>query len=195
MNKATAVAGSVLVLASAVAAIVGHVDRKPAVDYVHPTIRSSADQTITPTARPQSSPIPPADARTCKVVRVVDGDTFHALCADLDITVRVIGIDTPETKDPRKKVQCYGPEASARAHELLDGKIVHLVDDPTQDETDRYGRSLAYAVVDGTDFGLAMIRGGYAREYSYDDMYERRGTYQREQRLAEARKTGLWAAC
>jgi micrococcal nuclease len=74
------------------------------------------------------------------VVRVVDGDT---VVIAPDTTVRLIGIDTPETVDPRKPVQCFGREASAYAHLLLDGRSVSLEYDPTQGRLDRYGRTLA----------------------------------------------------
>ncbi|NUU18287.1 hypothetical protein HP550_13605 [Cellulomonas humilata] len=59
-------------------------------------------------------------------------------------SVRLVGIDTPETKDPRKPVQCFGDQASARAHELLDDQRVWLEFDPTQGREVRYGRLLAY---------------------------------------------------
>ena len=66
------------------------------------------------------------------VLRVIDGDTFIVQIAGVTDYVRIIGVDTPETKDPRKPVQCFGPEASAKAKELLLGKKIRLETDPTQ---------------------------------------------------------------
>lgn len=74
-----------------------------------------------------------------KVVRVIDGDTIEIEGGD---RVRYIGIDTPETVDPRKPVQCYGQEASNKNKELVEGKTVELEKDVS--ETDKYGRLLRY---------------------------------------------------
>ncbi len=84
-----------------------------------------------------------------RVVRIVDGDTFYAapVHGDRQIEVRVLGIDTPETKKPGTPVQCGGPEATAYAKRVLSGQIVTLVNDPSQDRLDRYGRTLAYPVL------------------------------------------------
>ena len=61
------------------------------------------------------------------VIRVVDGDTVDVQFEDgRTERIRLIGIDTPEVVDPRRPVQCFGREASAHAHELLDGQTVSL---------------------------------------------------------------------
>src|SRR5262249_34233996 len=91
-------------------------------------------------AAPASAPI--------TVVHVVDCDALLAAFADGHAeTVRVLGIDTPETVDPRKPVQCFGPEASAYAKAHLSGRAIRLEFDVEQ--RDIYGRLLAYVVVDG----------------------------------------------
>src|SRR5262245_41751000 len=74
-----------------------------------------------------------------KVVRVIDGDTIEAGGGD----VRLIGVDTPETVKPGTPVQCYGPQASAFTHRLLEGRTVRLVFGV--ERRDVYGRRLAYA--------------------------------------------------
>ena len=85
-----------------------------------------------------------------RVDRVVDGDTLKVRLADgRRQRVRLIGIDTPETKKPDTPVQCGGPQATAAMRRLvLDrsgrGLGVVLVRDPTQDAQDRFGRRLAY---------------------------------------------------
>ena len=79
----------------------------------------------------------PENERIYKVVKVVDGDT---IAIEGGITIRYIGIDTPETVDPRKPVQCYGVEASAKNRELVEGKEIRLEKDVS--EYDKYKRTL-----------------------------------------------------
>jgi micrococcal nuclease len=169
-----------------------------------PAPAPTAQGTVAPAAkpgsnRPTSQPGTPVVTKAlfgdCKVTRVVDGDTFHALCADVDTMVRVIGIDTPETVAPGKPVGCFGPEASDRAKDMLEGHSVRLYGDPTQDTLDRYGRRLAYVQVGGRDFGMEMIRAGYAREYSYNKRYLNRAQYIKAGRVAGALQLGLWGVC
>jgi len=129
------------------------------------------------------------------VTRVVDGDTIDvALDSGRIERVRLIGIDTPETVDPRKPVQCFGQEASAHAKELLDGQTVFVELDSSQGDRDRYGRLLAYiSLNDGRDFGEAMIADGFAHEYTYDLPYVRQDAYRAAQDRAIAAQAGLWS--
>ena len=78
------------------------------------------------------------------VTKVVDGDTLAIDMNDKTVTLRLIGIDTPETVDPRKPIECFGVEASNKAKELLAGEFVRIEQDPTQSEFDKYGRLLVY---------------------------------------------------
>ncbi len=130
------------------------------------------------------------------VTRVVDGDTIVVHVGGRDERVRLIGIDTPETVDPRKPVQCFGKEASAHTHELLPpGTVVRLERDV--EPRDRYDRLLAYVyrVSDGLFVNLALARDGYAQlltiapNVSYVD--------QLRAAVADARRAGrgLWSAC
>ena len=125
----------------------------------------------------------PAEAEGPHAVdRVVDGDTVRVDMPD-SVPVRLIGINTPETVDPRRPVECFGQEASDHAHDLLDGEDVYLERDPTQGDTDRYGRVLAYVwLPDGRLFNEVMIADGYAYEYTYDVPYK----YQERFDAAEA---------
>ena len=128
-----------------------------------------------------------------KIEKVVDGDTVNVLIDGKNEKVRIIGINTPETVDPRKPVECFGREASDRAKSILSGQTVKLVDDPTQDNRDKYGRLLRYVfLTDGTDFGLQMINQGYAYEYTYDIPYKYQTEYKAAQKEAEKSKLGLW---
>ncbi|ACZ43622.1 Micrococcal nuclease [Thermobaculum terrenum ATCC BAA-798] len=128
-----------------------------------------------------------------KVARVVDGDTIRVIINGEEETVRLIGIDTPETVDPRKPVECFGREASAAAKRMLEGKQVYLEEDPTQGKRDRYGRLLAYVWVDHTLFNLWMIRQGYAHEYTYDEPYKYRDEFRAAERYARTHDVGLWS--
>jgi micrococcal nuclease len=129
-----------------------------------------------------------------RVVRVIDGDTFTIKVGSATNKVRVIGIDTPESVDPRRPVQCFGKEASNRAAALLSGKKVWLEVDPSQDTRDRYGRWLRFVWIDNrTDFGLSMISDGYALEYTYELPHRYQVEYRRAQAQASAGSVGLWS--
>ena len=82
----------------------------------------------------------PAHSENAVVVRVIDGDTITVQIAGAIRTIRLIGVDTPETVHPTKKVQPGGPEASAFAKAALDRQTVRLEADPAGDDSDRYDR-------------------------------------------------------
>lgn len=131
-----------------------------------------------------------------RVIDVVDGDTVTVAYRGSEVSVRVIGIDTPETVHPSVPVECGGPQASATAKRLLTGKKVRLVFDPSQGRTDYYGRTLAYLETPGLgDFGLTMIRQGHAAEYTYDSAYARQSRYMAAQSVAQAHARGVWNRC
>jgi micrococcal nuclease len=129
------------------------------------------------------------------VTKVSDGDTFNVSIAGKNETVRLVGIDTPETHDPRKPVQCFGKVASDKAHELLDGKSVRLEADPGGDDRDKYHRLLRYAYLpDGTFYNQYMVQQGYAFAYTVfpNSKLEQFRGWEREAREANR---GLWAGC
>lgn len=113
----------------------------------------------------------------------------------------MIGVDTPETLDPRKPVGCYGPEASAETKRLLEGKQVTLEADLSQGDRDKYGRLLRYVYLPGTDttfstfLNLYLIEEGFGREYTYSKPYKYQDDFIAAQRDAEKYKRGLWGAC
>ena len=100
-----------------------------------------------------------------QVERVIDGDTLRVRHQGKNYTVRLIGVDTPETKHPTKAVQYFGREASAFTKAALEGKTVLLQKDRTGDTVDRYGRWLRYVLLDGDNFNARLIRDGYAHAY------------------------------
>ncbi len=128
------------------------------------------------------------------VVRVVDGDTLVVDYNGVNEKVRLIGINTPETVDPRRAVECFGKEASTRLKELAEGKRVLLERDPTQDARDTYDRILAYVYLeDGQMLNRKMIADGYAYEYTYMTPYAYQQEFKELQTLARTSARGLWS--
>lgn len=171
----------------------------------------TATQTPTPKDTPKASSTSAAPAKPARtptkthrhhtylwpVIRVVDGDTVHVRYKGRDTDVRLIGINTPETVDPNKSVECGGPAASARAHQVLDGKKVRLVFDASQGRHDKYGRTLGYLEIPGVgDYGHYMIKHGFAFEYTYDTAYRRQASYRSAQSYARAHNLWpVWSKC
>jgi micrococcal nuclease len=133
---------------------------------------------------------PPAAAT---LARVVDGDTLHVtLPGGDDQTLRLIGINTPETT--KGKHECLGAEATTRLTELVTGQTLTVTADPTQADTDRYGRSIRYIdLPDGTDVQLTLISDGLAHEVQYGRKYQRQGRYVDAERAAKTEQRGGWA--
>lgn len=127
------------------------------------------------------------------VTEVIDGDTIRT---SNHAKIRLVGLDTPETKHPRKPVQCFGREASQKMNDLVAGKTVYLVVDPTQSSKDKYGRDLFYIYLeDGTNVAYTMIREGYGHEYTYNsNPHKWQAQFQEAQRIAIQENKGLWAA-
>lgn len=128
------------------------------------------------------------------VTHVVDGDTIDVGINGETERIRLIGLDTPETVDPRKPVQCFGVEASNKTKSILAGQKVKIETDPSQGMRDKYGRLLAYIFLsDGMLLNKMMIEEGYGHEYTHHLPYK----YQEEFKTAETRarelKKGLWA--
>ncbi len=130
-----------------------------------------------------------------RVVEVIDGDTLDVDLSGKVVRLRLIGIDTPETKDPRKPIECFGQEASARAYELLNSQAVELEADPSQDDQDQYGRLLRYVwLPDGRLFNEEMIAQGYAFEYTYRVPYKYQAEFKAAEQAAREAQHGLWSA-
>jgi micrococcal nuclease len=128
------------------------------------------------------------------VVDVVDGDTLKVSLDGETQTIRLIGIDTPEVVDPRKPVQCFGEQASAKAKATLTGQMARLEIDPSQGNVDKYGRLLRYVyLADGTFFNEMMVAQGYAHEYTYDTPYKYQAEFKAAQAAAEKTQLGLWS--
>jgi micrococcal nuclease len=132
---------------------------------------------------------------TAVVLKVVDGDTVD-IRDDVRgrLRIRVLGIDTPETKKPGYTVGCWGPEATQFANDTLIGQRVAIIYDATQGMYDRYGRTLAYLVkADGWDYSAEAARAGTAHAYIYDDTpVEKYSDIDAAEQEARAAGRGLW---
>ncbi len=130
---------------------------------------------------------------TARVVAVVDGDTIDVDRAGSVLRVRLIGVDTPETKKPGAPVGCFGHAAARRTRRLLAGRRVRLVYDV--ERHDRYDRTLAYVEADGSDVGAQLLSGGYARARRFPPNLARALRYADLEHAARVDGRGLWGSC
>jgi len=131
-----------------------------------------------------------------RVEEVVDGDTVRLVIDGRSETVRLIGVDTPETKHPTKPVECYGPEASAHLATLLPaGTVVGVTRDA--ESRDRYGRLLAYLfrADDGLFVNLDLVEGGWATTLAIEPNIAHAEEFAAAAERARASSLGLWGAC
>jgi micrococcal nuclease len=132
-------------------------------------------------------------AAEAEVLRVIDGDTIEVELDGRTEDIRYIGVDTPETVKPGEPVQCFGPEASAFNHELVEDRDVRLEFD--RELRDDYGRLLAYVFVGDRFVNAALIAGGYARTLEIEPNTSRAEQLGRLEDAAGAAGRGLWDAC
>ena len=136
---------------------------------------------------------PGPGAVAAPVVRVVDGDTIVVRLDGREQRVRYIGVNTPESVDPRRPVQCFGRDAAARNRELVGGKTVWLERDVS--ETDQYGRLLRYVSVDGRLVNAELVREGYARAVTYPPDVRHATLFRDLEQEARTASRGLWGGC
>jgi micrococcal nuclease len=132
---------------------------------------------------------------TAFVLKVVDGDTVDIRDDNRGrLRIRLLGIDTPETKKPGYTVGCWGPEASEFPQSTLLGQRVAFITDPTQGMYDRYGRTLAYLdKADGWDYSIEAARVGAAHSYVYhNNPAERADQIAAAEQEAKTAGRGLW---
>jgi micrococcal nuclease len=137
-----------------------------------------------------------------RVARVVDGDTIAVSIdgadSDEERSVRLLGIDTPETHRPGTPIECGGPEASANMERLAPpGTHVTLESDPSQDRVDRYGRLLAYVRLPGGRLAEeGQLAAGWATVYVFaGHPVSRDRDFRRAQAAARAARRGVWGHC
>ena len=153
-------------------------------------VEDKVSVTVAPPKIEEKAETPPVKVdNTAKVLKIVDGDTIDVLYQGKEERLRIQGINTPETKDPRYSVQCFGKEASLRAKEILESQTVTL---ETKNNRGKYGRLLTYIrLSNGEDYGEKIIREGYAwhyRKYPHDRM----NAYDSAEKYARENNKGLW---
>jgi micrococcal nuclease len=140
----------------------------------------------------------PAGRSGARVARVVDGDTLRVSVGGRARSVRLLGIDTPETHRPGTPIECGGPEATAHMQALAPpGTTVRLESDPGQDRVDRYGRMLAYVrLPSGRLAEEDQLASGWATVYVFAgkpvSLY---GEFRRAEAAAKLARKGVWGAC
>jgi len=127
------------------------------------------------------------------VTEVVDGDTIVVGRAGATQTVRLLGVDTPETHHPTKGVQCFGPEAARFARRSLSGAQVRLEGDV--EDRDIYGRTLAYVYLGDERFNDVLLRRGFARLLVIAPNRAHGREMLDAELAARAAQRGLWGAC
>lgn len=153
--------------------------------------------TAAPTGRAASTSAATTVLAANATVRyVTDGDTIGVSIGGQNETVRLIGIDTPEVKDPDRPVECYGEAASAFTKQLLPkGTAVHLVRDV--EARDKYGRLLAYVyrAEDGLFVNLELARQGYANVLTIPPNVAHAQDFRTAVADARSAGRGLWGGC
>lgn len=126
------------------------------------------------------------------VERVVDGDTLKVQVENREETIRLLLVDTPETKHPTKPVQPFGPDASQFAKDTLEGKEIGIEIDVS--ERDKYGRLLAYVWIGDSMFNEMLLEEGLARvAYIYQPNVKYVDHFQSIQREAQEKGIGIWS--
>ncbi|MBI4281788.1 thermonuclease family protein [Candidatus Uhrbacteria bacterium] len=127
---------------------------------------------------------------TVLVTRVVDGDTIEIEGGE---KVRYIGMNTPESVDPRRAVQCFGKEASAYNKKLVLGKRVRL--EPDVEDRDKYHRLLRYVWLGDTMINEQLVTDGYAQTMTITPNVKYVDLFKQAQTEAREEQRGLWAKC
>jgi endonuclease YncB( thermonuclease family) len=130
-----------------------------------------------------------------RIVKFDDGDTIAVDMNGHTETIRFIGVDTPETHDPRKPVQCFGPEAAAYTKLTIGNQHVRLASDPLSSNRDRYDRLLRYVYLsDGTLLNEQLIKTGHGFAYTYFP-FTKSALFIKDETLAQKAKIGVWKFC
>lgn len=159
---------------------------------------SATTDTLSPSAGNDLATLPNSDAiaPNATVERVIDGDTIIVDINGQKERVRLIGIDTPESVDPNRPVQCYGHEASAHTESLLPpGTPVSLVRDV--EARDKYDRLLAYVIrsADQLFVNLDLVENGFAGSLTYPPNDHYAAMFEASAANAQDHGVGLWGVC
>lgn len=130
-----------------------------------------------------------------RITKFHDGDTISVDMNGKEETVRFIGVDTPETHDPRKAVQCYGFAAADFTKNLIGNNSVRLEADPLNTNRDRYDRLLRYVYLpDGRLVNAEIIKEGYGFAY-VSFPFSKLDEFKGYQQTAQDARKGLWGTC
>lgn len=124
---------------------------------------------------------------------MIDGDTIEVSFRGRSLTVRLIGVDTPETVHPFEPVGCFGPAASGFTESFLDGVRVGLEFDA--ERLDPFGRTLAYVWVERRLFNKLLVARGFATVATFPPNVRYVDRFLSAEREARAAQRGLWGAC
>jgi micrococcal nuclease len=122
-----------------------------------------------------------------KCIKVIDGDTILLSNGE---RLRYIGIDTPETKHPLRKVEYLGREAYLLNKKLVEGKNIRIEFDV--EKRDRYGRLLGYVYVGDIFVNAYLVKNGYAQVYTVPPNVKYSEFFLKLQKEARENKRGLW---
>ena len=140
--------------------------------------------------QPKSNIVAQPINSTEKVIRVIDGDTF---VIEGNLSVRLIGMDTPEMKNKNNKIDCFAQEAKNKLTSMISGKEVALVKDIS--ETDRYGRLLRYVYLGDEMVNDTLVKEGYAVIATFPPDVKHENEFLASEKMARASNLGLWSAC
>lgn len=130
-----------------------------------------------------------------RVISFEDGDTVTIDMNGTKERVRFIGVDTPETQDPRTSVQCFGKVASEFTKTLIGDNALRLEADPTNTNRDRYNRLLRYVYLpDGRLVNAEIIKQGYGFAYTLFP-FQKVDEFREYERQAREQNLGLWGTC
>jgi micrococcal nuclease len=132
---------------------------------------------------------------TYRVLSVADGDTITVDMNGAVEKIRLIGVDTPETHDPRKEVQCFGQAASEFTKQLVSNQNVRLESDSLSSNRDRYDRLLRYVYLpDGRLLQAEIIKHGYGFAYT-SFPFTKLAEFKQLENDARTGVKGLWGNC
>lgn len=128
-----------------------------------------------------------------KVESVIDGDTFRINYKGELVSVRIIGVNTPEIATADAPGECYGEEARNYLKQSIEGQLITLSVDPSQDDRDKYGRLLRHVGFnDGANVAYSIIADGYGYEYTYETAHYYQQEYRDAEREARQKELGMW---
>lgn len=137
----------------------------------------------------------PPPSGTYRVIKFDDGDTISVDMNGNTEKIRLIGVDTPETHDPRKVVQCFGQAASEFTKQLVNTQSVRLEADSLSSNRDRYGRLLRYVYLpDGKLVNAEIIKEGFGFAY-ISFPFTKSDEFSNYQAQARSHNLGLWSTC